>query len=82
MGAGLPNITGQWFAQGLDNGILRDAWGCTKLGWVAGNGYLGHARKDGAVPFLDFTASGSSYIYGSSSTVTPLSLRTLCILKY
>ena len=80
--AGIPNITGHWAVDGLDVTTRGGGWGCTRFGWLGGNGYAGHGRKDGNVPFLDFAASGSSSIYGSSDTVTPISISCKFVICY
>ena len=82
VGAGLPNITGK---------ILTpndwDQWGTAARGAFAGD----HSKtlSNGAAGtnassryYLDFSASRSSSIYGSSETVTPLSESCLICIRY
>ena len=78
--AGLPNIAGvasggasAWSGEGLS------ASGFAYLGsrqWVTGPGSGGDFYD------VNFDASRSSAIYGSSTTVTPLSLSAILIIKY
>ena len=80
--AGLPNITGK---------ILTptgwDDWGVEAQGAFAGdNSKTVRAGCGGSNAesryYLDFSASRSSSIYGSSETVTPLSESCLTCIRY
>ena len=76
--AGLPNITGRFSA-------VSDNW--TRTGAFTHGGGTGANFNAGTFGYpldryYDFNASLSSSFYGSSTTVTPLSLSTSYILKY
>ena len=80
--AGLPNITGrvggfieaytEWFTEGCFSGPENGG----SVGSLVGG------AQDLFIGTHGFSASRSNSIYGSSSTVTPLSLSTKLILKY
>lgn len=82
MEAGLPNITGDVSpVSGTYSQVTKgtNAFKATKP--VSQNTYQGGSSP---LPFntITFNASDSNLIYGSSDTVTPLSLTTKLILKY
>lgn len=90
--AGLPNITGEfWGEMGTSNrvDIWQSAGGNSGCFCSAPQTYRNYAviasplqyEGDG-VTTLQFQASRSSSIYGSSSTVTPKSTSCRLILKY
>lgn len=74
--AGLPNITGTLHAANIWNYVGQ---GSFKLTTETGTYPLGSGRYTSTV---QFDASLSSSIYGSSNAVTPLSQSTLMLLKY
>ena len=81
IGAGLPNITG-YFANGYRGvfSIFGGAFSITSA-WVKFKDWGGEGSAwnyDGA----DFNASRASVVYGNSSTVTPLSLSSILVIKY
>ena len=81
IGAGLPNITG-YFANGY-RGVFSKFSGAFSItsAWVKFKDWEGEGlvwNYDGA----DFNASRESIIYGNSSTVTPLSLSSIFVIKY
>ena len=82
MGAGLPNITGSTSFDSVAGPIVKN----TSI--TSGAIYRGAARSSALSRYnvagsdLAFDASLSSSIYGSSATVTPLSLSAKIVLKY
>ena len=77
---GLPNITGLFNYGQIDGGGgfgASGAFTATRL-----NTGTGYGNNRFGCPQISFNASRSSTVYGSSSTVTPLSLTTKLILKY
>ena len=56
--------------------------GCFNNSPVGSDGYLGTVARSGQYSHIDFNASLASPIYGSSSTVTPISQCTLMLIKY
>ena len=71
--AGLPNITGNFYSERDWQGIFRAGQdgafnGVSRYGWGVGN--EGAGQSTNAVQ-VNFNASRSSSIYGSSSTVQP-----------
>lgn len=83
MGAGLPNIIGQ---AALKNGSRVpgfDSFSAAIQAYNIARGGDAYAYVGNQTPFgFNIDASRSSSIYGSSTTVTPLSLSTKLILKY
>ena len=77
VGAGLPNITGTCYPSVYWENTSSGALKATKVTSV-----LAYVRGSDGTMRVDFNASWSNSIYGSSSTVTPLSLTTKLILKY
>lgn len=74
--AGLPNLTGNGFlvkATARPTGLLQNT------GTRAANNGEGNA---GVIDYATFDASRCNSIYGSSSTVTPLSMTTAFLIKY
>lgn len=76
--AGLPNISGT---------VDRHCWGASASGAFYPNGRSaakGGTGNDNNCPFTiaGFNASRSSSIYGSSTTVTPLSIKVKYFIKY
>lgn len=75
----MPNITGDikgvvlWFTAKS---------GCFNNSPVGSDGYLGTIAMSGNYSRINFNASLASPIYGSSSTVTPISQCTLMLIKY
>ena len=81
IGAGLPNITG-YFANGYRGvfSIFSGAFAVTSA-WVRFKDWGGEGSAwnyDGA----EINASRVSSVYGKSSTVTPLSLSSILVIKY
>ena len=81
IGAGLPNITG-YFANGY-RGVFNKFSGAffVSSGWITFRDWGGEGPAwtyDGA----EINASHASIIYGKSSTVTPLSLSSILVIKY
>ena len=79
--AGLPNITGH-FANGY-RGVVNGLSGAffVSSGWTRFQDWGGHGsvwNYDGA----EIDASRVSSVYGKSSTVTPLSLSSILVIKY
>lgn len=91
----LPDFTGKW-AAGNGNGYLSaglpDIQGATSSvsnygGWANGAFYNSTSTANvpfsqGSVPVLNFKASNSNSIYGSSSTVQPPTCKTYWLIKY
>ena len=78
MDAGLPNITGiscVYIRYNSASGAMQLSPPITDLVNAAGVTYT-------APNELTFNASRSSSVYGSSTTVTPLSLSTIPIIRY
>lgn len=82
--AGLPNITGKYGyvirdahsgQEIINGGLYRSDHNDTWLYSGAGKYWTGRVA-------LNFDASLASSIYGSSTTVTPLSLSSIFIIKY
>lgn len=86
IGAGLPNITGQlWTGDVGDSGKYVNGLNTDDEGGIFYKGELVNGYNEGGgaknyVPKYDF--SRASFIYGKSSTVTPLSQSTLYVVKY
>ena len=88
--AGLPNITAHspseavasiWLSR--DRDAFSNYWTGAIRPWYGANWEHSCAASINTLAWgLDFNASLSSTIYGSSGTVTPLSLTTKLILKY
>ena len=78
--AGLPNITGQFRAQGSPDGRTRNsgAFANDGKGRIDGGLSNGGDYED----LRSFNASRCSALYGGSSTVQPPSLRALAIIKF
>lgn len=72
--AGLPDITGRF------GGLNDSLSGAFTYG--ASNGYFCKDSNWGSFAFIDFKASKSNGIYGSSSTVQPPALTLLPCIKY
>lgn len=73
MDAGLPNITGQvGVINYINNGAFKYNGTNHGIQWAGGSN-AGQA---------DFDASRLSSVYGSSGTVTPLSLSYIPIIRY
>ena len=77
VGAGLPNITGTCYPSVYWENTSRGALKATKVTSV-----LAYVRGSDGTMRVDFNASWSNSVYGSSSTITPLSLSTKIVLKY
>ena len=76
MEAGLPNITGETgydFQSLFVSGAFNSSFGSKKVAHFAGVNTAGAQGFDAAV---------SNSIYGSSTTVTPLSLTSKFYIKY
>lgn len=90
IGAGLPNITARTAGESVASIWLtrdRDTFNNNFTGairpWYGGSWEHSCAAHIGTIAWgLNFNASLSSTIYGSSGTVTPLSLTAKLILKY
>ena len=78
--AGLPNITGQFRAQGSPDGRTQNsgAFANDGKGRIDGGLSNGGDYED----LRSFNASRCSALYGGSSTVQPPSLRALAIIKF
>ena len=78
----MPNITGSVTPVSGTYGIVTKGINAFKA--TKPMGYNTYQGGPNSLPWNDvqFNASASSSIYGSSSTVTPLSLSTKLILKY
>ena len=86
MAESLPNITGYWnFPSGIGldgNSNISVSGVYTSLG-THRSSYDGYASHSGyRVHGVNFSAELSNSIYGSSTTVTPLSLTSKFYLKY
>lgn len=81
MVAGLPNIVGQVSSSG-NVAVLENSTGALSSpnyeGAPPGNG----SGRYSLVETLTFNARNSSGTYGASSTVTPLSRKTIFMIKY
>ena len=82
MDAGLPNITGSHGEHDYGNGRLKNSSGAFTLsslsGEKSGNGWGGNDK----FRTVNMNASLSSSIYGSSTTVTPLSESVIMCIKH
>ena len=79
--AGLPNIGGQF--GNITSGKPEHPWAAGAFN--VAKQFRGHQNGGAQQMYcsdFDFYASRSSSVYGSSGTVTPLSLSTKLILKY
>ena len=78
--AGIPNITGSAARVALtfDNLVKWGAFSTSEQVDIKNQGGQGSWRSAN----LNFDASKSNSIYGSSTTVTPLSLSYLPVVKY
>ena len=77
--AGLPNITGQFNPYGEGSMTVNGCFitvSSTQYGWGTTTG------RDSDNALIDFNASRSSSIYGSSSTVQPPALTMRYIIRY
>ena len=79
--AGLPNIMGD-FASGNDTGFFVASTSTSPFCSGRGVPNYCNAVRGGSPTALNFDASRSSSIYGSSNTVTPLSQSTLWCIRY
>ena len=77
--AGVPNISGTW-GGAVSAFVSQFGTGATEHTTVSGGYGLNTGGGNGAG--FNFNASLSNSIYGSSTTVTPLSLSHLPIIKY
>lgn len=82
--AGLPNIIG---TQGIVGANNTGFWSENTTGvyttWGNGTGDFAQASTTGhTTKGFNFNASRSSSVYGSSETVTPLSLTSVYAIKY
>lgn len=82
MGAGLPNITSH--VQGVRSTGGSGPYSQGALNWDAwSDNWCGAADQASKGYFnMNFNASFSSSIYGSSTTVTPLSLSCKFLISY
>ena len=78
--AGLPNITGQFRAQGSPDGRTQNSGAFVN----DGKGRIDGGLSNGGdyEDLRSFNASRCSALYGGSSTVQPPSLRALAIIKF
>ena len=76
MGAGLPNITGEFITKysSTTAGAFKAAQVPDTHGYTS---FSGNEHQE-----ITFDASRSSTVYGNSSAVTPLSESTLWCVKY
>lgn len=81
MEAGLPNITGKYNII-VNYTSVTGIWNASGAFYKGSKENVGAAGSDGLGGTLCLNASLSSSIYGSSSTVTPLSQSTLYVVKY
>ena len=77
VGAGLPNITGEFGANEASGDYASGAFYISNT-----NNRLGSGDSDSDNDTVVFNASRSSKIYGASTTVQPNSTRVLFIVKY
>ena len=78
IGAGLPNIKGELFT--VPANTSTDGTGAFRRTTTPNT--AGAARGAASWSNINFDASRSSSVYGSSSTVTPLSESTLLCIRY
>ena len=88
--AGLPNITASspseaaasiWLAS--DKNAFDSYWSGAIKTWYGSNWAHGSIANNTTLSWgMNFNASWVSSIYGSSDTVTPLSLKTKFFIKY
>ena len=81
MGAGLPNITGT-FDTGDRRTHIAGTSGAIYVRAIGPNTWSTQNKAGGNTQGVGFNARGSNTIYGSSSTVTPLSQSTVMLMKY
>lgn len=78
---GLPNILGQVSTSG-ECAVFENGIGALSSPNSGGTPAQNGSGWYGIVETLTFNARNSSGIYGSSSTVTPLSRKTIFMIKY
>lgn len=82
--AGLPNITGSFFARKSDYGdIIGDLQNAFTSNYESASiGQLGGGSQGSSQQRIAFNASNSNAIYGNSTTVQPPALTMRYIIKY
>ena len=79
--AGCPNITGSVRGGDTTSSGGTGASGCFR-GTEANVEHYATSSSGSKIITINFNASHSNSIYGSSTTVTPLSLKTKFFIKY
>lgn len=79
--AGIPNILGQVSSSG-QSAVFENSSGALSSTNSMGTPPQNGSGRWSLVETLTFNARNSSNTYGSSSTVTPLSRKTIFMIKY
>ena len=81
----MPNITGQIYRTNDDYPLFdgAESWGAMTIGKMPSKkGFILNADSLSRATSIDFWASNSNSIYGSSDKVQPNSLVTQYLIKY